>query len=318
MGSSERQRVFLVATCGLLASFVQNLFGLAGLVLAILLAVLGYSAARRTGVWQGLLARPATLRMLALILSALTVILGAIYGLRNFDEPIAPLIEEIWVLGYLLAATETLLPELWSGTSAALRGGTVYKLFILLTLFVSFLLGALDLAYVAWAFGAVYCVLLALPEGLLAPFDPRRLWASSGERLATMGLALAGACLGLTWAQQSYYNPGYYSWDLGYVVDTWFSSYGVSLHIYGFDLLPALLLTGLFVWLAGPRSAAEGAQRLLPPIALAAILLYGLYFSLMGQFGPKAFIIALVVAAAGFYMILRTRGPGAGAHHLGG
>lgn len=297
----DRQRTFVAGAACLLASFALSyLPAFAGLMVGAVLALVAYAAARRSGPAASLLADPGQLRALGIALAGLVAIVGFLYGLGRFDEPIAPLFEEAWVLAFSLVALHVLSPDTIAPFAASVGIRKAYIAFFVLTVFVGCLIGEFSLQTVAWLAGFVLLAWGAGREGLLGGFAPQELWMPGWRRLTAAGLVLAVMALGLVWAQHSYYNPGYYDSDLGSFVDVWFSSYGINSHIYGLDLLPSALITFAASWLASPYGRSSGRKGQGVALAvLAVLLLFGLYASGGGQIGPDVFLLGILLAGAG-------------------
>jgi hypothetical protein len=289
----------LAVTGCLLASFSLNFLPhRPGLVAAALFCVLAYAAARAQGPLAAYLKDPAIMRTLSLALAGLTALLGIVYGVSHFDEAIAPLFEELWVAAYLLAAAHRFAPQYVQGLGKPFDLPSADKAFALLTVFVACLLAAFDVAFVAWLVGLAYFLYRAGQDGTLWPFTPGRLWAEGWGRLTTIGLVLACAALGMTWALHTSFYPGY--WDYGIIVDSFISSFGVSAHVGGIDLIPAILLTGICLWLTAPINLRISVQlRWAVLCALAVLCVYAFLFGLLG--GSDTFILGLLLAAFGMW-----------------
>lgn len=322
-----RLRGFVVASACFLGALALTELSLLGLIVVAAAGAAAYLAWSRSNAStpgaQGFV------QPVAMVLAGLTVLAGLIDAIWGFDAFLPRVIMALWALAYAAWSLKVLMPQSLERLAGERALAGVSLPVAVLSVVAAFLIGGFTLVYILWLAGTVLLVRTLGSDGLPG-LDPTALWRSSGARLATIGVALAGASLGLTWASWVDYNPGifdpyancdyYTGYCMGGMEGSSYYTGDVNGHGYSLDLLPALLLTGTLWWLASARSGrmSPAARRWAPYAMLAVLLVDALWNNFFSQFGPKVFVGALVLVGVGLYRLQARPSTSRESENLGG
>ena len=316
MDNAGRLRGFLWVSACFLASLALSELSFKGFIVVAAVGVVTFFTLPRTGIQ--LPSGPGVTQITAMVLGGLTALAALVYAFRSSSGLVAGIVVVLWTIAYGAWAVRTLAPDMLSRLAGERRIQAVPLLAAVLSAAVAFLMGGFSVAYILWLAGVVGLVLALAPGDLPDALDPRTLWQTTGGRLATIGAAIAGASLGLSWATWADFNLGVYNpyancdattgYCMGNIVGGSYYSGSLSGHSHGLDLLPMVLLTGVLVWLAIKRfrRSQPGAQRWLPTAALLVLLAYALWNNFAREFGPKVFTVALALMAIGIHQWQRS------------